>query len=166
MRRVTRFLKHVQNRVFNSICQTRRVTRCLSKWNCANGRTLSTSRQICFERVDAHLFLAKLVASQDCGEEIGRLLKVYVEEMNESERLELLRWITGLFCHSPGGFSSVQGFCINKDHMQQTDFPVSAPVVSLCSCQIMKASTSWQASSGKHRLNSALGGPRICVQIL
>jgi len=53
----------------------------------------------------------------------------YVEEMNESERLELLRWITGLFCLPPGGFSSVQGFCIAKDH-GATD---RLPSVSTCS---------------------------------
>ncbi len=53
----------------------------------------------------------------------------YVEEMNESERLELLRWMTGLFCLPPGGFSSVQGFCIAKDHVS-TD---RLPSVSTCS---------------------------------
>ena len=52
-----------------------------------------------------------------------------MEEMNESERLELLRWITGLFCLPPGGFSSVQGFCIAKDH-GATD---RLPSVSTCS---------------------------------
>lgn len=40
----------------------------------------------------------------------------HVEEISPSEKLELLRWMTGLFCLPPGGFSSLsQHFHIRKD---------------------------------------------------
>ena len=74
--------------------------------------------------------------------------------------------LQGCFAFLPVAFRVSRGFALPKIMVQQTDFPVSAPVVSLWSCRIMKASTSWQASSDKHQLNSALGGSRVCAQIL
>jgi E3 ubiquitin-protein ligase HUWE1 len=53
----------------------------------------------------------------------------YVEEISDAERLVLLRWMSGLFCLPPGGFSSLPHFRINKDHGSLDRLPS----VSTCS---------------------------------
>jgi len=62
--------------------------------------------------------------------EVIKFFWKYVQEINDSERVDLLRWMTGLFCLPPGGFSSLtQGFRISKDHGSLDRLPT----VSTCS---------------------------------
>ena len=54
----------------------------------------------------------------------------YVQSLDDSQRLELLRWMTGLHCMPPGGFSSLhQSFRISKDYGSTNRLPS----VSTCS---------------------------------
>ena len=54
----------------------------------------------------------------------------FVEQIEDSDRLELLRWMTGLICMPPGGFASLRHtFSIHKDQGSADRLPS----VSTCS---------------------------------
>jgi E3 ubiquitin-protein ligase HUWE1 len=53
----------------------------------------------------------------------------YVGELSDAERLVLLRWMSGLFCLPPGGFSGLPRFKISKDYGSLDRLPS----VSTCS---------------------------------